>query len=402
MSPMTDPSRSSVVCLGVAAALSLAAAAALAAPPRTVPQKQVGEQIVGYLAPKHVLTAADVPATKLTRINYAFSAIKNGEMVEGSAFDADNFALLVSLKQQNPGLTILVSVGGWGGSGGFSDMALTAASRERFIDSVVGFLTRYQLDGLDIDWEYPGLKGAGNTFRPEDKGNYTALLRELRTRFDQEEKQQHRHFFTSVAVGGNADFIEHTEMAAVARAVDTVNLMTYDYYGPDEDKISGNHAPLLTDPADPKAISADRTVRAYEAAGVPASKLLLGLPFYGKEWDNVGPQNNGLFQPGAMPAGTFHDYSALVDYTEHGYTRHWDSAAAVPWLYNPDTRTFISYEDPESLARKCHFVLDQHLAGVMFWELTEDANSDLLNTIVTGMRHPAAPGTSGSTHAASR
>ena len=394
MFAMTDRYISLIARFGVASTLFVAAAQASAAP--------AGQQIVGYIAPKHVLTAADVPVTKLTRINYAFSAIKNGEMIEGSAFDADNFALLVSLKQQNPSLTVLVSVGGWGGSGGFSDMALTAASRARFIDSVVRFITRYKLDGLDIDWEYPGLVGAGNTFRPQDKENYTALLRDLRARFDHEEKQLHRHLLTSVAVGGNADFIEHTEMAAVARAVDTVNLMTYDYYGPDEDKISGNHAPLFTDPADPKAISAERTVRAYEAAGVPASKLLLGLPFYGKEWDNVGPEKNGLFQPGVKPAGTFHDYSALVGLTQQGYTRHWDAAASVPWLYNPQTKTFISYEDSESLARKCRFVLNQHLGGVMFWELTEDANNDLLNTIVAGIRHNGAKSISGSTHAGTR
>ncbi len=381
---------------GLAAAICTSAASSFAASPHA----PVPRQIVGYLSPKQVLTAADIPADKLTRINYAFSAIKDGEMVEGSSFDAANFALLVGLKQQHPGLTVLVSVGGWGGSGGFSDMALTATSRARFIESVVRFLSQYKLDGLDIDWEYPGLVGAGNTFRPEDKGNYTALLRELRARLDREEKQQHRHLLTTVAVGGGDDFIEHTEMAAVARYVDTVNLMTYDYYGPDSDKISGNHAPLFTDPADPKAISSERTVRRYEAAGVPAAKILLGLPFYGKSWAEVGPTNNGLFQPGVKPAATFHDYSALASYAADGYTRYWDAAASVPWLYNPTTNTFISYEDPESLARKCRFALDQHLGGVMFWELTEDLNGTLLTTIDTALHHTASP--SGDTHVGNR
>ena len=379
---------------GIAAAL--ATSAAFAAPPHAPAPRQ----IVGYVSPKQALTAADIPADKLTRINYAFSKIKDGEMVENSPFDPANFALLVQIKQQHPGLTVLVSVGGWGGSGGFSDMALTAASRARFIDSVVRFLTQYRLDGLDIDWEYPGLVGAGNTFRPEDKQNYTALLRELRARFDREERQLHRHLLTSIAVGGNADFIEHTEMAAVARYVDTVNLMTYDYYGPDSDHISGNHAPLFTDPADPKAISSERTVRNYEAAGVPAAKILLGLPFYGKSWAEVGPTNNGLFQPGVKPPATFHDYSALANYAADGYTRYWDAAAAVPWLYNPTTKTFISYEDPESLARKCRFALDQHLGGVMFWELTEDLNGTLLTTIDTALRH--TPTASGAAHVGSR
>lgn len=394
--------RRSASLFGVGAALCVSSTTATAAPPRPASQASAGHQIVGYISPKHVLTAADVPVEKLTRINYAFSAIKGGEMVEGAPFDAENFALLLSLKQRNPGLTVLVSVGGWGGSGNFSDMALTVTSRKRFIDSVVRFITQYKLDGLDIDWEYPGLVGAGNTFRPEDKGNYTALLRELRARFDREEKQAGRHLLTSIAVGGNADFIEHTEMAAVARFVDTVNLMTYDYYGPDSDTISGNHAPLFTDPADPKQISADRTVRAYQAAGVPASKLLLGLPFYGKSWINVGPAKNGLFQPGSKPPATFHDYSALVNFAQEGYTRFWDPMASVPWLYNPDTKTFISFEDPESLTRKCRFVLDQHLGGVMFWELTEDADGSLLNTINTALDHRSSSSPSRPTHAAIR
>ena len=98
-------------------------------------------------------------------------------MVPGSPSDAQNFALLRSLRNTNPNLTILVSVGGWLWSTNFSDMALTSESRNVFEDSVMQFLTRYDLDGLDIDWEYPGMPGAGHPFRPVDKQNFTALLR---------------------------------------------------------------------------------------------------------------------------------------------------------------------------------------------------------------------------------
>ena len=130
------------------------------------------------------LTPGQVDPHKLTRINFAFANIENGRMVEGGPATAQNLAALTALRHDNPNLTVLISVGGWLWSGGFSDMALTPASRATFIDSAAAFLTKYDLDGLDVDWEYPGMAGATNNFRPEDKHNYTLLLKELRARLD--------------------------------------------------------------------------------------------------------------------------------------------------------------------------------------------------------------------------
>ncbi|MHB2009837.1 MAG: glycosyl hydrolase family 18 protein, partial [Acidobacteriaceae bacterium] len=110
--------------------------------------------IAAYVFPRNMLLTADqVAANKLTRINFAFANIDKGRIVEGDPSDAANLATLVGLKKENPDLTVLVSVGGWLWSGRFSDAALTAASRAKFIDSVADFITRYKLDGLDIDWE---------------------------------------------------------------------------------------------------------------------------------------------------------------------------------------------------------------------------------------------------------
>ncbi len=129
------------------------------------------------------LAPGQVDGSKLTRINYAFANIEQGRIVEGAPATAGNLAVLTAMRRDNPNLTVLISVGGWLWSGRFSDMALTPASRATFIDSVAAFLSRYDLDGLDIDWEFPGQVGAGNTFRPEDKQNYTSLVKELRARF---------------------------------------------------------------------------------------------------------------------------------------------------------------------------------------------------------------------------
>jgi chitinase len=343
------------------------------------------------------LTRGQVDPHKLTCVNYAFANIEQGRMVEGASEAAGNLATLIALKHDNPDLKVIISVGGWLWSGGFSDMALTKASRAAFIDSALTFLKRYELDGLDIDWEFPDDPGAGHAFRPEDKQNYTLLVKELRTRFDAMQSQLHRHLYLTVAVGAQTDFLERTEMGEVQKYVDAVNLMAYDYYEPGDEKITGNHAPLFTNPDDPAHISTDRSVREYEQAGVPAAKIILGVPFYGHVWGQVPPKNHGLFQPGQPVPNAFADYGAIARSMlgQPGYTRYWDSAASVPFLYNASKQIFVSYEDPQSLALKSKYVLDHHLAGVMFWEyFGDDASGTLLNTLDATL-HPTKNASAG-------
>jgi chitinase len=342
-------------------------------------------QIIAYIFPRdRALQPGDVAAGKLTRINYAFANIQDGRIVTGSPVDEANFATLVGLKQQNPSLQVLISVGGWTWSGNFSDMVLTRQSRRRFIDSVVEFVERYKLDGLDVDWEYPGMTGNGNRFRPEDKRNYTLVLKELRARFNVEQRKLGRPLLLSVAAGSSTEFIAHTELGRVQRYLDTVNLMAYDYYEPGSDKISGNHAPLYADPADPKRASADQSVQGFERAGVPPRKLVLGVPFYGHVWGDVPPADHGLFQPGVAVPNAFANYGNIVtSMLNQGFTRYWDVAASVPYLYSEQKREFVSYEDTESLALKCAYIRQKGLGGVMFWDYTGDPSGALLNTINT-------------------
>lgn len=357
------------------------------------PAKHAQPVIIGYVFPQnHVLEPGEIAARKLTRINYAFANIQNGLIVNGFPTDAANFAALNALKTQNPSLTVLVSVGGWLWSGNFSDTMLTAQSRRAFIDSVVAFIEQNKLDGLDIDWEYPGQAGSTNHFRAEDKQNYTLVLKELRERFNQEQKKLHRRLYLSVATGSDTDFLAHTEMAEVQKYVDTVNLMAYDFYEPGSEPTTGHNAPLFTNPRDPKHVSADRSVHEYEQAGVPAAKIVLGMPFYGHEWGQVPDQNHGLFQPGKPVPNAFATFGNITDTMlkpGSGYTRYWDTDSAVPYLYNPSAQIFISYDDPQSLALKCRYVLDHGLGGVMFWDYSGDPSGTLLDTIDTTLLQPA-------------
>jgi chitinase len=354
---------------------------------------QPSEPIVaGYVFPQDAaLVPGQINAQSLTRVNYAFANIQDGRIVTGFALDAENFAFLTGLKKQNPALTVLVSVGGWLWSTNFSDISLTRQSRSLFIQSVMDFLSRYDLDGLDIDWEYPAMVGAGHPFRSEDRQNFTLLVKELRKQLDQQTARSHRRLYLTIAAGASQEFLAHTEMKKVQKYVDTVNLMAYDYVEPDSDPLTGHHAPLFTNPADARNYSGDASVRAFEQAGVPANKILLGLPFYGHAWGEVADQNYGFLQPGKPVPNLHASYGAITGtMLNQGFVRHWDPIASAPYLYNSDKHIFVSYEDAESIAAKCRYVLAHKLGGVMFWEYSGDPAGVLLGAINQSLRPGAA------------
>ncbi len=350
--------------------------------------KEPTKAIIAYVFVRdRLIQPEEIAAEQLTHINYAFANIKDGRIIEGFKNDRENFRVLNSLKQRNPTLQVLVSVGGWTWSGGFSGMALTRESRRKFIESTVQFVRTHQLDGVDIDWEYPGLPGYGNPHSPKDKQNFTALLKELRSRLDQEGKKLGRHLFTSVATGASQDFLEHTEMKKVQRYVDSVNLMTYDFYEAGSDPTTGHHACLYTNPSDPKKVSADSSVNAYLQAGVSPQKIVLGAPFYGRAWAEVESKNNGLFQVG-KEAKLHASYQEIAEkyLDKNGFVRYWDSKASAPYLWNETSRVFISFDDVDSMKLKCQYVLQHRLRGMMFWEYSGDHGGDLLRAINQGLQ----------------
>jgi chitinase len=258
---------------------------------------------------------------------------------------------------------------------------------------VMDFIHRYDLDGLDIDWEYPGMTGAGHRFRKEDGHNFTLLLKELREQFDKEASRTHRKLYLTIAAGASNDYLEHTEMKQVQQYVDTVNLMAYDYVEPGDEPLTGHHAPLFTTPADVRKYSADDSVRAFEQAGVPAEKILLGVPFYGHVWGDVADRNHGLLQAGKPVPKAYAPYSAITaNMLGNGYVRYWDPIASAPYLYNSEKHIFVSYEDTESLAAKCRYILDRKLGGVMFWDYEGDSAGALLGTINQSLRGAATAG----------
>jgi chitinase len=371
-------------------------------------------RIIGYLAgwsaDETLFERLDAVADRLTHINYAFGLIgEDGRAVPGQpeadierAFVGDeggpdglrgNFRQLQLLKERHPHLQTLISIGGWTGSGRISDAASTAEGREALVSSTIDlFLTRWPgvFDGIDIDWEYPVMGGLPeNGYRPEDRRNCTLLFEEYRRQLDELGARTGVHYPLSAALpAGRALPMATFEIGEIAAILDWINVMTYDINGSVESGITNHNAALYPASADPRETderhysNVDGTVQTFLAEGVPPDRLVVGLPFYGRGYTGVPPENDGLYQP--FTEISFTDYHAL---DEASGERHWHEEAGVPWLYDAATGSIVSYEDPESIAGKAAYIVEHGLGGAMFWELTgDDSRWTLLTALSDNLR----------------
>jgi chitinase len=351
-------------------------------------------RVVGYYAEwKKHYPVEKIPADKLTHVNYAFAIIKDGKCaMRMPELAKANFPKLVELKKNHPKLQTLISVGGWADSERFSDAAFTDESRKVFAKSCADFAAEHGFDGVDIDWEFPVSGGEkGNVARPEDRRSFTLLLAELRTQLDARGKADggKRYLLT---IAAPATGLSRMEVDQIHPLLDFINLMTYDFAG-DWSDTTGFNAALHPVPDQPQQASASASVESYLKAGVPADKVVLGVPFYGRGWAGVNDANNGLFQPRDRAAAKGQrvgpdEYKELKnDRGGKAGKRFWHEQAKVPWMWNAQTRVFVSYDDPESLRAKAAYAREEQLGGVMFWELEhDDEQSSLLNALHDGLK----------------
>jgi chitinase len=319
---------------------------------------------------------ARIGAEKLTHINYAFGKVSpEGEVVIEPEAPA-HFSQLNALKARNPRLKVLISIGGWGADH-FSEAALTEEAREKFARSAVALVDLYALDGVDLDWEYPGQPGPGISFRPEDKENFTLLLKTMRAHLGS-------RLLTIASSGGR--YFEHTEMGSLHQYLDFINVMTYDFAGAWSD-VTGHHTPLLRSASAPDKPASVDFIDQHLRAGIPASKIVLGVAFYGRSWKGVGGANNGLYQP-YQSYDTDVPYARLVSeyLPSSAFERFWDAAARAPYLWDKTGGRFVTFDDPRSLREKTSFVKERGLGGVMYWEHSHDAEERLLDVLAHELR----------------
>ena len=364
-------------------------------------------RVVGYFTEWGIyqrgFDVADIPANLLTDINYAFADINDaGEVVLFDRFAAveksypgdtwdqpvrGNFNQLAKLKEQNPDLNVLISIGGWTLSEDFSDVAATQQAREKFAASAVDFITTYGFDGIDLDWEYPVEGGEDdNVHRPEDAANYVLLVAEIRRQLEQLEVADgidDKDYLLTIASPAGYDKIANFDLAGMAPYLDWFQVMAYDFYGAGWSNQTGHLAGLYANPDSAGPLyNTDYAVSLY-LEQVDPSKIVLGAPLYGHSWKGVPDGGNGGLNGMGTGAGvgSYGDQYGNISYwqivellEEHPdlYQVYWDDQAKASYIYNAADGTLISYESPEALQYRLDYIKDLGLGGVMFWEIDDD------------------------------
>ena len=318
----------------------------------------------------------------ITHINYAFGHVNesfNGVMInrpprpnsnnanDGRATSEDRLKSIVELKKQKPSLKILLSIGGWG-SGRFSEMAADETNRLAFAADCQRIVQEFDLDGIDMDWEYPTSSMSGISSLPEDMDNFTLLMRDIRNAIGKDK-------LLTFASAANAKYVD---FAAVEPYVDFINIMTYDI----NVNGSAHHAGLFRSELTGDGHSCEESVNLHVEAGIPIHKLVLGMPFYGHGRDSV-PRSvtfrNQIVRNDVTGVG-FMNRRNIVQLK--GHSDMWDDEAQAPYWVDSDGKFVFSYENPRSIAIKCEWLNQKGMLGAMYWEYAGDDDHGTLRKAV--------------------
>lgn len=357
--------------------------------------------LIAYVGTDHLREVKVPDALDIDIVNIAFGRVEDSAVRWKPSAEA--VEAMDRLRTVHPDIRLVLSIGGWG-AGGFSEMAAEESGRLRFAESCKKVVTDYKLDGVDLDWEYPGIGAAGIASSPDDKQTFTLMLKEVRKALDTIPGTYKQ---LSIAAGASDRYIEHTEMDKVAEILDYVQVMTYDLstaYG----RLSAHHTNLYPsrlyrermkvrplaerfekrfgDRAEAMLerflnTSVDSSVKAFVAAGVPVHKIVIGAAFYGRSFPAVNAEGDGLVMESREDAHAGPDYNQLTDQylEENGFQSYWDESAQAAWLFNGER--FITYDDPRSLRSKADYIKENGIPAVMYW-VYETANQRGLNRVL--------------------
>uniref|UniRef100_A0A2R9AZ16 Chitinase-3-like protein 1 n=1 Tax=Pan paniscus TaxID=9597 RepID=A0A2R9AZ16_PANPA len=306
-----------------------------------------------------------------THIIYSFANISNDHIDTWEWNDVTLYGMLNTLKNRNPNLKTLLSVGGWNfGSQRFSKIASNTQSRRTFIKSVPPFLRTHGFDGLDLAWLYPGRR---------DKQHFTTLIKEMKAEFIKEAQPGKKQLLLSAALSAGKVTIDSSyDIAKISQHLDFISIMTYDFHGAWRGT-TGHHSPLFRgqEDASPDRFSnTDYAVGYMLRLGAPASKLVMGIPTFGRSFTlassetGVGAPISGPGIPGRFTkeAGTL-AYYEICDFLR-GATVHRILGQQVP--YATKGNQWVGYDDQESVKSKVQYLKDRQLAGAMVWALDLD------------------------------
>lgn len=332
----------------------------------------------------------EINGNLLTHLNYAFAKVDaNGSISLLSPKDdigsaqtdwksikkyEGNLLQLKNLKKKYSHLKTLISFGGWTLSDNFSALSASPKARKQFAQECVEFCKKFHFDGIDIDWEYPCLESHGG--KPDDQKNFTLLLTDLYSAA----KKQQPPLLVTIAGPATSTRYEKIDIGDVHKHVDWINLMCYNFHGPwggKDDKVTNHHSALFPTKMGSASLNIDAAVKYYVSKGVPKKKLVIGMPLYGRSYAISSATSNGLYSnySGAGKGTTVEGIRSFADIKLHlvnSYKRYWDDEAKAPYLYDPKTKHFVTYDDEKSLGIKCDYIKSQKLGGAMLWQLGWD------------------------------
>ncbi|MBM7708119.1 glycoside hydrolase family 18 protein [Enterococcus lemanii] len=335
-------------------------------------------EIIAYLDDNKNWEKEDIPATQLTIINYAFANIMGLSIVR----DLKKIHLINELKASHPHLKTCISIGGWS-AGGFSEGVATKENREILIQNLLTYMQKYNFNGIDLDWEYPGMDVAGIAASPADAQNFLFFVAELRAALNQLSQTTEATYLLTAAIGAAKELLDTMCPIGDYRYIDYldfVNVMTYDMRG-SFTKIAGHHTNLYSYEGVEGALSVDQAVKNLLARGVEPQKIVIGGAFYSRIWSGFASQ---VEQPIGKQAQSFGnktmDWNELSDLLKkQAAFVFWDEQAQAPYYF--DGERFISYDDARSLAAKANYVKEKGLRGMMYWEHSLDLSLVLLEAI---------------------
>ncbi|KAJ2514860.1 hypothetical protein H4217_005519 [Coemansia sp. RSA 1939] len=379
-----------------------------------VPEVLAGKpNVIGYYASWKQPQAVGVDFSKYTHINLSF-----GSVSEKGAVTFDKSLSIPNIVKQIHGnnTKALVSLGGWSDSTYFSTLLDDTTEKNPLITSIVNFVDTNNLDGIDLDWEHPGRDGNGCNCYDEanDTPNYLKFVTNLRAAFTTKFGKGKKLITMAVYVQPFVvNGVPSKDVSGFAKSVDFLNLMQYDLNGA-WSNITGPNAPLNFEKGKGTQLSFASAIDEWTKAGWPASQINAGLAFYGRATtasEDMTKNAKNMYQAqekGVLPQADKEDIKSkdpctnvtsfsgiwqwkhlrdqgVLTETEKAaspWVRTWDDTTKTPWLFNPKTKMFVSYDDPKSLTAKVDYAKSKGLAGSMVWAMYMDYKGELLDTVI--------------------